>query len=259
MRPVRLLPVFCLVVTPALPETAPHRVAAAQALVTQWAKIRHEQVRMESEWEGEKALLASTQAAMESRRQTLEDQKRTLLARARVRDGSQNELVAQNRAAEAGLKRAEQELAEIADALQRLRPRLPPRLSRGLEMAFRSLAAADLPAAERSQHVAAILKRCELFDQVVTWGEEPWAEQGGGEKLIEVVYWGLSCAYGLDRPAGKAYVGRPDAERWIWQETPDIAPAVAELVAQARDQTDPAFVALPARIAQLPEEGEGTR
>lgn len=250
-----LLRTFCLLplvtVSPCHAAGSEH-VEAAQTLVTKWAKIRQETIRIESEWETEKDLLGAMTNALESRRQALEEQKRSLSGRGLGQRNQLAELAEKNTAAKAGLSQAERQVRELGDELLRHRALLPPRLSRGLEMAFRSLAAPEAPIAERSQHVATILNRCAQFNRSITTGEEPVVPaDGSGEKLIEVVYWGLSCAYGHDRTTGMAYVGRPETDGWVWREKPGIADAVERLIGQARDEADPAFVELPVKVRTL--------
>lgn len=229
------------------------KVEAMQSVVTDWARVRHEKIRLESQWDGDQDLLRSMETALEAQRLTLDEQKRSLTSQLLGQKTVQTELSAKNQAMKTSLATAGAEVDKLSDELLRLRPRLPPRLSRGLEMAFRSLATPETPLAERSQHLVTILTRCVQFNQAITWGEEPVVlPAGSGEKLIEVVYWGLSCGYGLDRAAGKAYVGRPDGDGWAWQEKPGIAGAVAELIAQARDKGDPRLIALPVRAGTLP-------
>lgn len=228
------------------------KIAATQNVVTEWARIRQEKIRMESQWETERSLIASMVAAMDARLETLDGGKRVLLSKAGAREESQADLVAKNGDAKASLKTAEDRIGRCGQKLLQLRPHLPPRLSRGLEMAFRSMGSPQQSISEHSQTIVEILSRCVQFDQSITVGEEPLGTSGAAEeKLIEVVYWGLSCAYGLDRASGRAYVGRPGVRQWEWEERAGIGHAVAAVLAQARDQADPAFVELPVELRAL--------
>jgi hypothetical protein len=57
-----------------------------------------------------------------------------------------------------------------------------------------------------------VLNRCALFNRTVTCGDEVLTISGEqGAKSLEVIYWGLSHAYALDRAAGKAWYGAPGA------------------------------------------------
>jgi hypothetical protein len=63
-----------------------------------------------------------------------------------------------------------------------------------------------------------------------------------------VMYWGLGQGFALDRKAGKAWTGRPEAGSWTWKPQPDALTAITELMAIHEDKSDPAFVSLPAQL-----------
>jgi hypothetical protein len=242
---------LCLIALP-LNASDTGKIVSTQNVVTEWARVRQEKIRMESQWESEKSLIASLVTAMESRLEALNSEKRVLVSKARAHEESQAELAGKNEEVKSRLKEAEDQLVKCGEKLLQLRPNLPPRLSRGLEMAFRSLGSSQESISERSQTLAEILNRCAQFDQSITSGEESLGgAQGAEERLIEVVYWGSSCAYGLDRASGKTYVGRPGKVQWEWMEKAGIGDAVAALLAQMRDKADPAFVELPVELNAL--------
>lgn len=239
---------------------APVSLEPAQKAVTEWAKVRSETIRLQSQWEWEREALRSTELALEDRVRALE-QKQIALASATAADRKGvADLAQQVASAEASLKAADTRLKAVADEVARLRPWFPPRLSRGLEMAFRSVARPDAPPSERAQHVMTILNRCAQFNKAISQGEEVVALPGGkDEKLLDVVYWGLGVGYALDRGAGKAYLGFPGQAGWEWQERPGLAPAVERLLAVARDQADPQFIEVTARVSDpfASSKGEG--
>jgi len=100
-----------------------------------------------------------------------------------------------------------------------------------------------------------VLNRCAQFDRVVTAGEDVLTLEGeSGAKSLDVIYWGLSHGYAIDRSTRKAWLGRPGAGGWRWEPAPDAYARVAHLLDIARDRADPAFVVVPAQVTQaLPE------
>jgi hypothetical protein len=151
--------------------------------------------------------------------------------------------------AKQALQVTETRLSALTAQVLKLRPQLPPRLSEALEMSYRSLAGKEGSPGERMQLVMTVLNRCAQFNLSVSHGEEVLALPGAGApKAVDVIYWGLSHGYALDRAAGKAWFGAPGADGWKWEALAGAAPAVAELLAIRRDEADPRLVTVPARL-----------
>ena len=116
-------------------------------------------------------------------------------------------------------------------------------------MSYRSLAKADAPVNDRMQIATTVLSRCMQFNRDISYGQEALVVPGEqGERVLDVIYWGLGQGYALDRAAGKAWVGRPDAQGWTWKAQPDATAAITALMNIHQDKADPAFVALPAQL-----------
>jgi hypothetical protein len=120
-------------------------------------------------------------------------------------------------------------------------------------MSYRSLGGKDASPGERMQLVMTVLNRCAQFNLAITHGEEVLTLEGEpGPKAVDVIYWGLSHGYALDRAGGKAWLGTPGPERWQWEPLPGAAPTVADLMAIRLDQADPRLVSVPARLKVAP-------
>jgi len=120
-----------------------------------------------------------------------------------------------------------------------------------LELPYRSLGNPKLSAGERMQLAMTILNRCSLFNRTVTCGDEVLTIDGEqGVKSLEVIYWGLSRGYALDRAAAKAWYGAPGPRGWHWEPGPDAVRPVEKLIAICNDKTDPDFVAVPAVLGR---------
>jgi hypothetical protein len=233
----------------------PDPIETVGKAATEWVKTRAETVRLESDWGTQRELLESTVSALNDRAGRLEDERNNLQAKT-AKDRSELEsLQTKNRAAADGLQVVGTRLTAVGESLIQLRPSLPPRLSAALEMSYRSLAGSELGLAERMQLTMTVLNRCAQFNRIVTGGEEVLTIDGeGGAKSFEVIYWGLSHGYALDRAGGKAWCGSPGPQGWRWEACPNAARQVAELIAIYNDKTEPVFVAVPAKLGHLSVE-----
>lgn len=239
----------------------PLGVRAAESLETvekaaaDLAKLRAETVRLESDWKARRGLLDGTINALAERARYLETQRTSLLARTATQRKQAEELQTTHAAASAQLATTKEHLDRLATQLLQLRPWLPSRLADALELPYRTLADASISPGERTQTIIKILNRTAQFNKVITCTDEVIAPEGEtAPRMMEAIYWGLSHAYALDRSSHRAYFGHPGAQRWVWEPLAQDADAVARLLAIAKDQSDPAFVAAPAQISELPVE-----
>jgi hypothetical protein len=218
-----------------------------------WVKTRGETVRLENNWKQDRTLLTGTIAGMKERVARLAEQRDHLLASTAEERAELATLTAKLADSREGFRATEARLQELTGQVLRLRPRLPPRLSSALDLSYRSLGSGEGSPSERMQLVMTVLNRCAQFNQSITHGEETLELAGEpGPKSVEVIYWGLSHGYALDRAAGKAWLGAPGAERWDWTPLDGAATAVADLMAIRRDEADPRLVSVPARLKTSP-------
>jgi hypothetical protein len=216
---------------------------------SEWVKTRSETVRLETEWKQNRSLLSATIDGLKDRAERLQDKRDHLLSATADDRTEQAALAAKLAASQESFRLTETRLQVISEKLLRLRPQLPPRLSEALEMSYRSLAGQTASPGERMQLVMTVLNRCAQFNQGITQGEDTLALPGEpGPKAVDVIYWGLSHGYALDRAAGKAWLGTPGPAGWQWEPLPNAAPAVTALLAIRRDEADPRLVNVPARL-----------
>ena len=241
---------------PAHADTDP--LAPAEKAAGDWIKIRLETVRLESEWLSERPLLESTANALTQRAATLEEKRDHVRAKTAKDRDDISAMQEKNKSANDDLREVDARLKELSSGLKAMRPLLPPRLSEALEMSYRSLAEDKLGTGERMQLAMTMLNRCAQFNRTVTYGEEVVAVDGGSQaKSLEVIYWGLSHGYALDRAARKVWYGSPDDKAWRWEPLPDAVGGVSELIAVYGGKADPSFVAVPARLGRAGSETSG--
>lgn len=236
---------------PALRMVAADPLGEVDKLAQDWVKLRVETVQADTAWRSQRELLESTLAAMKERAKSLEEKRDLARAKTATERKEIDALTAKNRAAADDLKADEARLETLTKRLIALRPNLPPRLSEALEMSYRTLGTPGASFGEQMQQAMNVLNRCAQFDGVVTEGEDVLTLPGEpGPKSLDVIYWGLSCGYAIDRTGHRAWLGQPGPNGWHWEPVPEAYDRVAHLIAIARDRADPAFVAVPARVAK---------
>ncbi|SRR5208283_1494335 len=241
--------VLCLAVL-SLRVFAADSIESVEKAATEWVKTRTETARLQNEWTSQQELLASTVNALTERAQALEDKRDSLKAKT-AKDRDEIEAAQKkNQSNAAELQAADAHLKELRDRLVQLRPSLPPRLSDALELAYRSLAATDLGSSERMQATMTVLNRCVQFNRTITYSDEVLTIGGEpGAKSYEVIYWGLSHGYALDRAAGKVWLGSPGPKGWQWEAHAEATPQVVDLIAVFKDKAEPEFAPVPAQLA----------
>ncbi len=227
---------------------------AVEQVASEWVKVRAETVRLETEWENERDLLASTVEGLKQRAAKLEDARDHLRAQTADERAELAALQEKKNAGSAEIVTARARLNALGERLRALRPKLPPRLAEALEFSFRSLEDPELGESERMQLTMTILNRCGQFNAAVTSGEEVLQPEGeAAPRALETIYWGLSHGYALDRASRSAWIGRPEATRWTWTAQPDAFAPAAKLVEIYNDRLDPELVVVPARVVGNPQ------
>lgn len=212
-------------------------------------EIRTETARLETEWDWQKDLMESTIEALNKRAETLKAERDLLKASTAASRNETAEIQISYDAASDRFAAVEEFLKKLTARLVALRHSLPPRLSEALDLPYISLQDPSMTAGERMQFAATIINRCAQFNKTITYGEEPLAIEGLDEsRLVEVLYWGLSHAYALDRAGNRGYLGTPGDSGWAWTEKPGLGDSVASLIAVYRDEGQPDFIEVPTRI-----------
>ena len=236
---------LCLVALRA--ETTP--LDSVEKSAGEWLKVRAESSRLETEWNTQRQLLDSIVHGLDERAQSLEVKRDYLRAKTAKDRDDLAKLAAANQTTSAGLRTVEEQLIALSPKLLQLRSSLPPRLSTALELSYKSLAAPDLSLSQRMQLTMTILNRCQQFNRSIICEEEILQLGGdGAERQLEVIYWGLSHGYALDRPKGQVWYGSPGSEHWQWEQIPDAAARVAKLMAVYRGKAEPEFIEVPIRL-----------
>jgi hypothetical protein len=247
-RRARLLCVLPFLVLGLRAASEPDPLEPGEKAAGEWIKVRLETARLEGQWITEKPFLESMVGSLKERAQALEEQRDLLTAKTAKDREDIAALQAKNQTAVDDLHVAETRLAALTTRLTDLRPFLPPRLSEALELSYRSIGNPALGVGERMQLAMTMVNRGLEFNRGVTSGEDVLTIDGEGAKSLEVIYWGLSHGYALDRGAGKAWYGAPGPRGWQWEARPEAVKGVSRLIAIYNDKADPDFVVVPASV-----------
>jgi hypothetical protein len=124
-----------------------------------------------------------------------------------------------------------------------------PRVAQGVEDLKRDLA---LPQDKRGEGVSKrllniinLLTEAEKFQQTVVLRPELHKDADGREFNMQVIYFGLSCAYAINDDGSLALVGRPSAGGWSFEQRSDLAAGIRALIASTTGDREAAFVNLP--------------
>ncbi len=224
-------------------------VGSVQRAATEWARLRVELSKLHSDWHAQRAALDAAIEAMQARVASLESEAGRLESEIRAEGAAPGVEDPENLRAREVFESATRRTDATVQRLVALRPFLPPRLSGGLELPFRSIQDGTLGTAERIQHLATILGRCAAFNRTFTLAEQELLLDGSDRaRLLEVLHVGLSHAYAYDRAQHLAYLGRPGPAGWRWEATPAAADAVEGMIAVFHQERDPGILLGPVQI-----------
>lgn len=251
------IPLFALCVT--LPVTAQETVITPteelRTSVREWVETMRKIQQEENDWSRDQEVLQNYKEGLEKEIADLKQQ----IADAKTRKaGADSESLAQ--AAERDrLAASRDELASVLRGLEeKLAAKLPlfpspllaePRVAQGVEDLNRSLA---LPPEKRNEggakrllNVINLLTEAEKFQQTVHIRPELHKDSSGREFNMQVIYFGLACAYAINEDGSFALAGRPTADGWKFDERKDLAADIRTLIAATTGDQDATFVNLP--------------
>ena len=221
-------PCFALCLLPVAAWAAADPAEQVGKAAGDWLKTRAETIRLQADWTSQRQLLESTVKALEERAASYEEKLNNLQAKTATEHTELETVGTKNEATATALQSAAARLKLLDEKLRNLRPALPPRLSAALELPFQSLSGPELSVGERMQLTMTVLNRCLQFNRTITSGEEELTLAGETTpKSLEVIYWGLSHGYALDRAAGRAWFGSPGPQGWGWEPQASAAPVIA--------------------------------
>ena len=235
---------------PAISPTEELRVS-----VSQWVETMRKIQQEENDWSRDQEVLQNYKEGLEKEIADLKQQ----IADAKTRkQGADSESLDQS-AERDRLAAAKDELSVIVRRLEEgLSAQLPvfpapllaePKVAQGVEDLKRDLA---LPEDKRNEGVSKrlmnvinLLTEAEKFQQTVHLRPELHKNADGREFNMQVIYFGLACAYAVNEDGSFALAGKPTADGWKFEERKDLAAEIQRLIATTTGDADAAFVNLP--------------
>lgn len=250
-------PIFALFVTVSVTaqETAITPTEELRTSVREWVETMRKIQQEENDWSRDQEVLRNYKEGLEKEIADLKQQ----IADAKTRKaGADQESLSQSTERD-NLAAAKDELSGIVRKLEEnLAAKLPlfpapllaePRVAQGVEDLRRDLA---LPVEKRNEGVSKrllnvinLLTEVEKFQQTVHLRPELRKNADGREFNMQVIYFGLASAYAVNDDGSFALVGRPAVDGWKFEERPDLAADIQQLIAATTGDQDAAFVNLP--------------
>ena len=249
--------IFALIV--ALPATAQQSAITPteelRTSVREWVETMRKIQQEENDWSRDQQVLQNYKEGLDREIADLKQQ----IADARNRkEGADSESLDQS-AERDRLAAAKEELSAVVRRLEEsLSERLSvfpapllaePKVAQGVEDLNQALA---LPENKRNEGVSKrlmnvinLLTEAEKFQQTVHLRPELHKNADGREFNMQVIYFGLACAFAVNEDGSFSLAGRPAADGWKFQERKDLASDIQKLIAATTGDADAAFINLP--------------
>jgi hypothetical protein len=255
MRFFHLIPGVVFATSSLLAKEPPAAAEELRSSVREWIETMQKIQQEEDNWEKDREVLNGYKEGLEKEIEDLREQ----ISRAKTRkDGgdtqSLDKLAERDRYAAAQEELARQ-LATLEEGLSAKLPLFPeplrqnPKVAQGIEALAKSI---QLPADKKNEDLSKrlfnaveLLADIEKFQQNVHLHSELRKDSQGREFKMQVVYFGLAMAYGVNEDGSFAVVGRPAADGWKFTERNDLAPQIQALVASASSEKSDTFSQLP--------------
>lgn len=223
--------------------------------VREWVETMRKIQEEENQWARDQEVLTNYKEGLQTEVATLTEQ----IEQAQTRkQGSNAEVLEKEQERDRFLAAQDELTKHVLELEQNLLGKLPlfpqplrdvPKVSQGIEDLQ---AAVALPEDKRGENIGkrlmnliALVAEAEKFQQTVHLRDELHSDAKGKEYQIQVVYFGLSCAYGVNANDDFAVVGRPGADGWRFEENSALAPRIRTMISAITGDQDATFVNLP--------------
>lgn len=258
MRISRLIPGLVLAASPLVAQEPSAPAGGPEELrnsVREWIETMQKIQREEDTWEKDREVLKGYKEGLEKEIEDLKEQIQRAKTRKEGGDKQSLDKVAERDRYAAAQEELARQVRVLEQGLSAKLPLLPesvrqrPKIAQGIEALTRGL---QLPADKQAEDVSKrlfnameLLAEVEKFQQLVTVQAELHKDSQGREFKMQVVYFGLAMAYGVNEDGSFALVGRPDKDGWKFEERTAIAKQVQALVTSATSEKDATFTQLP--------------
>jgi Protein of unknown function (DUF3450) len=223
--------------------------------VTRWVETMSRIQKEESEWARDREVLANYKEGLASEIASLHQAIADAETRKEGADKKTQEITTQHEQYAAARSELALQLSRIERDLVGKLPLFPKPLIMQPKVAQ---AIADLKTAaalpesssqtdvsKRIYNLVELIAEAEKFHQQIHLAAELHQDAQGREFKIQVVYFGLAMAYGVNEDNSFAVVGSPARDGWKFTERTDLAPRIQQLVAAANEPKVATFTQLP--------------
>ena len=236
-------------------ETATTPAEELRTSVREWVETMRKIQQEENDWSRDQEVLQGYREGLGKEIEDLKEQ----IARARTRREGADMQSLDKVAERDRYAAAQDELARLLRTMEEgLAAKLalfpaPLREQAKVAVAIETLQnSLHLPPDKQSQDISKrlfnateLLAEIEKFQQQVHVHTELRKDSLGREFKMQMVYFGLAMAYGVNEDGSFAVTGRPAADGWKFQEHKELATKIRGLVKSASDEKDATFNHLP--------------
>jgi len=230
-----------------------------QETIQKWIDTNRVIGETRREWASEQELMKQESSLLESEIASLEDKLQQLQ---RINEASSEEeelLLSRRERLVVLLERIEERVVELEKRLRRLLPAFPQPLLDRLGPSVATLEVGETRTghrytSSRLQAIVAILTEAEKFNLNLTLTYETRLLEGGAERQMRVLYWGLAGAYAVDGSGEQAQIGSPSLDGWQWEDRSEFAEQIRSLIEVNGGGTDAVFSEVPVIVQEVTSE-----
>lgn len=222
--------------------------------IREWIETTREIQRQEDDWDQDREVLQGHRDGLETEIEDLKEQIEQAKSTKGTADKKSLEAVEKYDALKAANDLLSSKLADLESAMVERLPLFPPPLTKDPRVAqmisdVKASAAkgdkSELGGNARLNTVLNLMAAAEQFQGSVQPDSESRKVSDGRELKINMVYFGLSAAFGVDDAGEVAFVGKPGPSGWVFEEDNELASEVRLLVDVMSGDADAKFVSLP--------------
>ena len=232
-------------------ETAQKDIATIQSYIDRWVAASQDLARTRTNWQFEKEILLASRDALKEEVTQIQGQIEDSKKEEQTADETSKKLASEQVELTKAAETVTAVVEKLEDRLVGMVLQFPQHLQRelgpDLEILNNKEKREQAGIATRVTTVTNILQAAEKANSdVVSVNEE--RDVSGKTQSVRTVYFGLGIAYSSTEDGSVGWIGSPSATGWQFEERPNEAKAIAQVVAIANDEADVGFVPVMAKI-----------
>lgn len=221
-----------------------------QSLIEHWLDTNRIISETRRDWISEKTLLSQETKLLEMEASELEEKSERLQSLNAQAHRDREDAIAKNQRYEELLSYLQFKIDALEKRVLEILPTLPKPL---MEQVASSVMLIDEDAkgsrqasiSERLQALVSIIMAAEEFNSKVTLTHEMRTLDGAEAIQVKVLYWGLAGAYAMSPSGEVVQTGHPGNDGWIWENRPEFAEQIRQLIRIREGTQEAAFIRSP--------------